>query len=429
MCAHEIRLRIRELDIEIDLQNEVLKKLHHSKSCLQRQLNAIFDPISRLPLEISSEIFIQSLPTLPKRAASHVPMLLLNICSAWSAIAPQLWQAIRIDFPCADGMAELLSIWFQRGRSRPLTVVVDGDVGRWNENVSAVIWKHRPRLRHLEILDDWIYKSDYDHHNIDLRLGHREEEHLPLLEHLTFHGTSDERGCFRDHGEILELLYRAPNLVECVMDIQGTIFNDFRFRAENPDLPFLRSLTFGEQSDWYGWGADQWDDAILNHLTLPALEALSLPMRSVYGSHLRDFLERSAPPLQQLTMSWKYRGLDVHLHECLHLIPTLAKFTMWEPDERPVVDLIATLADFHYWLPNLRHLTIHMGSSSELSHIYDWFWLTLLRAVSQRRIQLDLFPRRRQRRSSLRSSNLMALKYISLIQNMMIAIFWSIVLS
>ncbi|KAJ7208429.1 hypothetical protein B0H12DRAFT_1242995 [Mycena haematopus] len=85
----ELRARIMELDTEINLQMEVVKKLQHDKSLVQRQLNAVLDPIAHLPLEICSEIFLQSLSesSFARLGPSHLPTLLLNICHAWSAIA------------------------------------------------------------------------------------------------------------------------------------------------------------------------------------------------------------------------------------------------------------------------------------------------------------------------------------------------------
>ncbi|KAJ7748784.1 hypothetical protein DFH07DRAFT_713969, partial [Mycena maculata] len=64
---------------------------------LQREVLAVHDPLARLPLEISSEIFLQCLPPLPEPGAHHVPMLFLNICNAWTSIAlstPALWASI-----------------------------------------------------------------------------------------------------------------------------------------------------------------------------------------------------------------------------------------------------------------------------------------------------------------------------------------------
>ncbi|KAJ7026978.1 hypothetical protein C8F04DRAFT_896624, partial [Mycena alexandri] len=56
----------------------------------------------RLPLEIASEIFIHSLPSVPSAGALDSPMLLLRICNSWTDIAlstPNLWSSIHLDFP------------------------------------------------------------------------------------------------------------------------------------------------------------------------------------------------------------------------------------------------------------------------------------------------------------------------------------------
>jgi hypothetical protein len=87
----ELRARVAELDTEILRQrdSEVLKDLERDRSLVRRQLNALIDPVARLrlPVEISSEIFIQSLPPFPQPGAIHIPMLLLNIYNTWRNIA------------------------------------------------------------------------------------------------------------------------------------------------------------------------------------------------------------------------------------------------------------------------------------------------------------------------------------------------------
>ncbi|KAJ7657495.1 hypothetical protein B0H17DRAFT_1213535 [Mycena rosella] len=89
MSVQELQARIDVVSADIDRQKQLLKKLERSKSALQRQLNAVRDPVSRLPLEISSEIFIHCLPSTsnPQPGAREIPMLFLNICNAWSDIA------------------------------------------------------------------------------------------------------------------------------------------------------------------------------------------------------------------------------------------------------------------------------------------------------------------------------------------------------
>jgi len=107
MSVPELRERIEKLSSEIGLVKKLLKMLRHDKCLVQRQLNAVLDPVARLPLELSSEIFLQSLAPFPEPGAGHAPMLLLNICNAWTNIVlstPALWAAIHVVFPCAKGL-------------------------------------------------------------------------------------------------------------------------------------------------------------------------------------------------------------------------------------------------------------------------------------------------------------------------------------
>ncbi|KAJ7860530.1 hypothetical protein B0H13DRAFT_1537538, partial [Mycena leptocephala] len=121
---------IAKLSTEIDLQKEIVGKLERDKRLAQQQLNAVLDPVGRLPLEISSKIFLQclpALPALPEPGGEDVPMLLLNICNAWTAIAlsiPTLWAAIHIAHPRAEGIKKILPIWLHRAGNRSLSISV-----------------------------------------------------------------------------------------------------------------------------------------------------------------------------------------------------------------------------------------------------------------------------------------------------------------
>ncbi|KAJ7233764.1 hypothetical protein C8J57DRAFT_1035010, partial [Mycena rebaudengoi] len=72
-----------------------------------QQLNCLLDPITRLPVEISSEIFLFCLPDsgpagYRRPNPGDAPLLLLRICTAWADIArsrPTLWDTIHLDFP------------------------------------------------------------------------------------------------------------------------------------------------------------------------------------------------------------------------------------------------------------------------------------------------------------------------------------------
>ncbi|KAJ7343354.1 hypothetical protein DFH08DRAFT_746875, partial [Mycena albidolilacea] len=121
MALQELLARISQLSAEIDTQSKVLRQLEDSKRAAERQLNAIRDPVARLPLELSSEIFLRCLPSRPKPGSHIAPMLLTNVCYAWTNIAlstPALWAAIYLDH---QGI-EILESWLQRAGGHTLSI-------------------------------------------------------------------------------------------------------------------------------------------------------------------------------------------------------------------------------------------------------------------------------------------------------------------
>ncbi|KAJ7512441.1 hypothetical protein B0H11DRAFT_481758 [Mycena galericulata] len=138
--------------VEADRQKEEQKILEQRRSDAQRQLNDIRDPVSRLPRELSSIIFIHCLPTfLSKPGALNVPMVFLNVCNTWADIArsiPALWDAIHVNFPRAQGFKELFGSWLDRAQTRPLSIALRGGD---NVGVVAIIQEHAPQVEHLDV--------------------------------------------------------------------------------------------------------------------------------------------------------------------------------------------------------------------------------------------------------------------------------------
>ncbi|KAF8145437.1 hypothetical protein K438DRAFT_1991835 [Mycena galopus ATCC 62051] len=291
-------------------------------------------------------------------------MLLLNVCRAWTAIAlstPDLWTTVHIDFPCAAGLTQLLPIWFQRAGNRPLSMYLSGDFGEVDHRVFSVICRLGAQLKRLEICDNMpkelLYDWDCDDDNLDDddldddAFGWNSARHgfidlfgsttpgpLPLLETLTFRGLTKRWWLGL---QVLQLLRLAPNLVECVFARLETV--------DGLDVP---SKTLS-------------DDEILNVLTLPALENLSLAMR-ISGDDLFSFFQRSAPPLRELVVGLMIEQRNAGLHKCLRLIPTLTSPSL---------------------LPNLLSLVLHV-SMWPAGVISDSSWTALLRELSTRRFRL-----------------------------------------
>ncbi|KAF8200029.1 hypothetical protein K438DRAFT_1966369 [Mycena galopus ATCC 62051] len=360
---------------------KLLKKLRHDKSLVQGQLNALVDPVARLPLEISSEIFLQS-ATPPWSTLCPYAELLLDICNAWTVIAlstPTLWSSIQIVSPCAKGLTQILPIWFRRAHNRPLSISLSGDLTKFTDLFSTVLWRHAgQRLKYLEIADvDFDYEISF-RDNIDLFDPDETTGPLPLLETLKIRVLT-ERGF--SASQILRLLSQAPNTVECVFEQMGDVRSPFGM-PEQLVLPTLRRLVFGESAPDIDSGSTY--PLILSFLTLPALEYLSVPIRDSFFPHsLALFFEQSSPPLQELLLDVNRRNYMnfVQLRACLDLIPTLVRFEIWGADEQLEADLFTALGNSRALslLPNLRHFTILPSR-----HISDSSWPLLLRAALAR---------------------------------------------
>ncbi|KAJ7896289.1 hypothetical protein B0H14DRAFT_499871 [Mycena olivaceomarginata] len=398
-----LRARIEEISSKIDLQKELLRKLERDKSVAQRQLNSVVDPVARLPLEISSEIFLRYLDlfsTFRKHGASR---LLLNICNTWTTIAlssPALWSTIAIQFPGHPrGLPMVLPTWFERAGIRPVSLFLYGDLSILDYSVSTIIWEHCGQLKDLKIVTtadptiiDLFHDID-DEDDEDMFPGL-----MPLLRTLEIYSEIHERR-FQIY-KILHLLRRAPNLAEYTFHHESQF--DADITPETLVLPSLRRLRFGTTTL-----NTSVDTRILDFLALPALQSLTLPLRARCSQDLVSFLERSTPPLQELVLGMRENHLAYHfMREYLLLLPTLSRFDLWWPPQQSfLADFFAALVDSDSdcdaaspsLLPNLRTLTIRTEfSSSRFDHnawssrfdIAESSWRTLLRAVSARRTKL-----------------------------------------
>ncbi|KAJ7512415.1 hypothetical protein B0H11DRAFT_1951130, partial [Mycena galericulata] len=383
----ELEACIENLSADIERQKKILKDLEHSKSFYQRKLNDIRDPVARLPLEISSEIFLQCLPYMPGPSTNYAPILLLNVCNAWSEIAistPALWAEITVVFPHARGFHEPLGIWLQRTQFQPLSISF---TNAFDHNIADTVWRHGQQVKHLELCCDDSDGFEEPEHFNDILRWWSPPGPLPLLESLTLRHVpykGGDLGYYWGGPQLLTLLGLAPNLIECTFNGARAI-DDLHNVREMQVLPTLRRLKFAEEE--HGICSD---DEILKYLTVPSLEALSLSMRSVSGDDLLSFFTRSSPPLRELVVASRFSEEKLaRLDECLHLVPTLTHFDLWCPSTRAIGELFATLAQSPSLLPNLCSWTIRLPHAWD-SRISSASWETLLRVLTARRPQIQI---------------------------------------
>ncbi|KAJ7046910.1 hypothetical protein C8F04DRAFT_1227078, partial [Mycena alexandri] len=306
MSVQKVQARIDNLTAEIERQKKVLDQLERSKKAAYRQLNAIRDPVARLPLEISSEIFLQCLSFSPKPPADPhaAPMFLLNICNAWTNIAlsnPALWAAVYIRCPCD----ELLRIWLKRARGYPLSVAVEGEFKLDNE--IAIVGEYSKQLKNLE-----IYATEPD-------LGpFITAGSFPRLETSEIGSLDPYDISYVSIAQIIDLLRLAPNLVELALHHVETLV-DYDSEAGKAILPNIRSLKFGTTTNVL-----QSHDDFLEYISLPDLTTLFFSFNFISAPDFSLFLERSSPPLQTLGLGRGCQDLAFsELVPCLRIVPSL----------------------------------------------------------------------------------------------------------
>ncbi|KAJ7102808.1 hypothetical protein C8R44DRAFT_859038 [Mycena epipterygia] len=383
MTVKELQAYIEEVSSDIEGQKdlEALKKLRQDKNAAQRQLNAILDPVARLPFELSSEIFqclYDIFPYFPTPNASKCPMLLLNISHAWTQIAlatPALWADLKIDRRSAN-FIKLLRIWLERAHNCPLSISIDNTTdNRHNDlfsdvDVTTLIRQYAHHLQNLDLVILCV------NNNPDLSTW--TESSYPFLTTLAIYAFGNPPF---SSTAIRKFLNLAPNLVEC--NFQRVEFADGNAIGTLVHTS-LRHLTFGAPLS-VGTGDIDSGDGILKNITLPGLQSLALSMMDIFTVDLVQFLQRSSPPLQKLTLDTNY-NLDLsHLGAYLHLLPTLTHFALQlggGTDPYPPDTFFDELArNLSGSLPNLHTLMVRIIDVVISQASYE----TLVQALSARR--------------------------------------------
>ncbi|KAJ6487223.1 hypothetical protein C8R47DRAFT_518379 [Mycena vitilis] len=352
-----LRARIDELSSDIKHHEEILQNLRKLKSDAQRELNAMLDPMARLPLEIFSEILALCVPTLPRPSRAAAPLTSLRVSRAWKTAAlssAPLWASLLIRSPWSDELPGGADRWLSRARGLPLSLHVEGTV---DTAIQALVRKYASQLQDLEIYcgrgmqnPTALYPSL---RTLTMR-HHHSAEHSPY----------PRSPCYR-------MLHNSPNLLKCTLNGSDCWVVD-RSPAQPLELLYLEHLHLTHNVE-----------EILVHLTLPALKSLQIGSRGLRVDAFRAFMTRSSPPLKSLTMHWA--GYTEMQAICLPL-STLSELSLqghsedvsgWPSD---VFKLLA-LSSPREFLPKLRRLTIRLPADRASAEDYQ----TLLAALSARR--------------------------------------------
>ncbi|KAJ7456781.1 hypothetical protein B0H11DRAFT_225349 [Mycena galericulata] len=350
-----LRSRIEELSSAIDHQSssvdhqkQLLKDLESQKSAVQSELNSILDPVARLPLEISSRIFMRCLPSPPDLRPSQAPAIFLNICRAWRNLAlstPSLWAAIGDENVPVAQFSKIFQTWLSRAQSVNLSIFLQRSLNRkyTPAAVEALVKRcaHQVQKMHLEVPSG----------------DHLERINAPFtaLTSLKVEGTPSTNLFSLNADECVEILRAAPHLVECS-------FSNIAYEEDIRAIGYIPTplthtsllhLRLGQFPTPFSYGDNT--SVILQYLTLPALQDLLISDFDITPADLSSFLTRSSPPLQSLYISVDDEGEVADL--CVKLVPSLTELDIGHFDGIALPSLEA-LASSQAHLPDLRRLTI-----------------------------------------------------------------------
>ncbi|KAJ7768528.1 hypothetical protein B0H16DRAFT_319001 [Mycena metata] len=380
MSTATLRRRLVELEVSILAQRQLLDDLERDKEAVEAELRKTSTfPVSTLPVEITAEFFLLSLPTIEdlrdnrRRSLKDVfqrqaPRVFLSVCRRWRDIAlttPVLWASLHLSTSSLrDGalkqgkIEEFIEQWFNRAALRPLSFAFHASRTEDDDfadglftptRLRDVVHRYASRLEYLEL--------DIAQH--ELRQLNLDSVMFPLLQRVAL---GDQYGPEPDSLNPVVVFGQAPRL--CGLEIlaeygatlayysppwqnltkfEGEIDNlalftlasnllDARiaieYLEEVPDPPIshptLRSLAL--VTSWQGTKPVD----LLKYLELPALQSLHVSEVDNIEDSFFSFLERSSPPLQTLSM-----GGTVELsewQECLLLVnPTLENLELDSP--------------------------------------------------------------------------------------------------
>ncbi|KAK7000350.1 hypothetical protein R3P38DRAFT_3219247 [Favolaschia claudopus] len=278
----ELRKQIDDLSSEIEVQRAVLDDLINRRRQAQHNLNAVLDPMARLPLELQSKIFVHCLCSDEDERASKpdpqlAPMIFSNVSQLWRDIAlstPELWThpANRI----CTGRGQLLPT----GTS---------DLA---EGVKHFIDCSARRVEEFSLL---LLTDLHYQYRVPL---------LPFRSLKKLHIVLEEEKSFRMH-DWIDVMRMSPGLLHCTfsasfsLHVIGEDFEPFTLTA-------LTELHLKERSSSNPGNVNP--TILFRYITLPALERLhihcrlTLPSLPDVVSDLSDFIIRSDPPLRSLVI-------------------------------------------------------------------------------------------------------------------------------
>ncbi|KAJ7092435.1 hypothetical protein B0H15DRAFT_929887 [Mycena belliarum] len=365
--------------------------------------------ILRIPPEITAKIFGHCLPDDPSPPAiERAPLLLGRVCKDWRRIAwglPELWSSLKIAGNYLP--LELVEAWLFRAGAAPLSIALKGSRSKYGWDFTryiAALQRHAPRWRDMSLElsceQMQLFEAELCLPMLERLAIHVIEDkgrllapchafrNAPALQHLEMSSNCmgpsrpitlplAQLTCFECltfpllPKDFLAILHHTANLVKCKVNIYNPDDSD---PSRLPDVPPLRFLTALRLSAW-----ERDATGILQHLSLPALQALDLsevplgefvaPVQSILskqGCQLRELAIwitgarlREAESLQLLETQPTLEKLD--LRKGSAYLP-LAIFRRLHDDPSFLPLLVDLVASPYTWLPETPTLPVMLDT-------------------------------------------------------------------
>ncbi|KAJ7487928.1 hypothetical protein FB451DRAFT_1390902 [Mycena latifolia] len=411
--------------------------LHSEERELESELALVVYPVLTLPAEITSQIFVESLPAHGRVRPSprKAPLVLAQICHQWREIAlstSDLWRSIDLTFRSSsvrrlpdgkeyedapnEGALPLLETWLSRTKERPISLTLRSKYDQPSPQLLELIPSFAAQFHRMELQ---LSPQNYQHllampaafsqlRDLAIHCYPHSDENLasifgraPALR--TFRILTNPRP-FSPFGPYpvltsLELRQTAmPTLLDALIQFPLLLHLKAHLHAPintgRPAIhiaPHLQSLIINTS---VGYPAPV--DPVLNWLTLPNLRRLELHHNPQFDV-LSAFLTRSSCILEHLALTIVSRE---EIEQLRQIWPQCSSITSLEMSvEEYILEFLVTLtlhvhknSKFHQpvLLPRLRALTV---STWKLHFEYDTLFWYLRDSMDLERhpVQLETF--------------------------------------
>jgi len=313
------RARIAALEVDIQKLERSIRAFRSEQSLIRARLNLYKYPVSTLPNEIVSEIFIHFLPDYPlcpPLSGILSPTVLTHICRKWREIAlatPALWRAIPLDWILHDSASEaqlhVVEDWLRRSRCGPLSIRMDDDIYMSETPVDKILetlLAQRARLEHIKLVFPVSYLLNVTRpmpqlHELDIRIPQHDAafphsaalEEVPRLRAVTLDFSPPAN--FLPWSQLTSLTLVGTEPHECTPVLTQTV-----------NLTYCKLVISG-------------DNASVPNIRLPLLECLILVHLHVEEPPTRFLNVFIVPALRRLQVPEKFLRQDAAALACLIL--------------------------------------------------------------------------------------------------------------